>query len=179
MTEVKRAARRHPEGWSGAVVSALRAQGVRQVVYVPDNPLGHLIRLLEADLDFRTVSATREEEAVGIAAGMYLGGGCPALLMQSSGLGNSLNALGSLCIPYQIPVLLFISLRGELGEWNIAQVPMGRGVRPILDILGIQHFTLTHRAEVERAVTRAAELAFSTRFPVALILSKLLTGAGE
>lgn len=179
MADSGRVAKRRLDGWSGAIVSTLRDQGVRQVVYVPDNPLGHLIRLLEADLDFRTVSATREEEAVGIAAGMYLGGGRPALLMQSSGLGNSLNALGSLCIPYQIPVLLFISLRGELGEWNIAQVPMGRGVRPILDILGIQHFTLTQDTEVERVVKMAAELAFSTRFPAALILSKLLTGVGE
>ena len=76
-----------------------------------------------------TTLATREEEAFGIAAGLYLGGARPTVMLQSSGLGNSLNALTSLLLPYQIPVLIVISMRGDAGEWNAAQVPMGRAVR--------------------------------------------------
>ena len=76
--------------------------------------------------------ATREEEAFGIAAGLYLGGKRPTVMLQSSGLGNSLNALTSLLIPYRIPVLIVVSMRGDAGEWNAAQVPMGRAVRSIL-----------------------------------------------
>ena len=79
--------------------------------------------------DVRLLLATREEEAFGIAAGLYLGGKRPTVMLQSSGLGNSLNALTSLLIPYQIPVLIVVSMRGDLGEWNAAQVPMGRAVR--------------------------------------------------
>lgn len=162
--------------WARAVVDTLRACGVRYVTHVPDTPLGHLLRLMATDGAFDITAATREEEAVGIAAGAALGGGRAVAMMQTSGLGNALNALASLAVPYQLPMLLLISQRGEAGEWNAVQVPGGRLVRPALDVLGIQHFTLSAEGEVERGVRAAAELAFGTRFPAALILSKLLTG---
>ena len=160
------------------MVGALKASGVRYVTHVPDTPLGHLLRLMEPDAAFDVTAATREEEAVGIAAGAALGGGRAVAMMQTSGLGNALNALASVAVPYQIPMLLVISQRGEAGEWNVAQVPGGRLVRPALDALGIQHFTLAAESHVERTVRGATDLAFGTRFPVALILSKLLTGWG-
>ncbi len=162
--------------WARAVVGALKASGVRHVAHVPDTPLGHLLRLMEADPTFDVTAATREEEAVGIAVGIALGGGRPAVLMQTSGLGNALNALASVAVPYQVPLLLLISQRGEAGEWNVAQVPGGRMLRPSLEALGIQHFTVTAEPEVDRTVRAAAGLAFETRFPAALILSKALTG---
>ena len=62
-------------------------------------------------------------------------------MLQSSGLGNSLNALSSLILPFQIPMLVAISMRGDAGEWNAAQVPMGRAVRTICDSIGIPHAT--------------------------------------
>ena len=165
-------------GWARGVVGALKASGVRYVTHVPDTPLGHLLRLMEPDPEFDVTAATREEEAVGIAAGIALGGGRPAVMMQTSGLGNALNALASVAVPYQIPMLLVISQRGEAGEWNVAQVPGGRMLRPSLDALGIQHVTLADEPEVDRAVRAAAGLAFGTRFPAAVILSKRLTGWG-
>lgn len=164
--------------WARAVVGALKAARVRYVTHVPDTPLGHLLRLMEPDPAFDVTAATREEEAVGIAAGIALGGGRAMAMMQTSGLGNALNALASVAVPYQVPMLLIISQRGEAGEWNVAQVPGGRLVRPALDALGIQHFTLAGDPEVDRTVRAAADLAFGTRFPAALILSKLLTGWG-
>ena len=63
-------------------------------------------------------------------------------MLQSSGLGNSLNALTSLLMPYQIPVLMVVSMRGDSGEWNAAQVPMGRAVRGIFDAIGVPHATV-------------------------------------
>src|SRR5260370_37379210 len=87
--------------WAGAseICRGLAALDVRDVVYVPDNPLSHIFRALEADhANIRTTVATREEEAFGIAAGLYLGGIRPAEMLQSSGLGNSINALASLDI---------------------------------------------------------------------------------
>jgi sulfopyruvate decarboxylase alpha subunit len=162
-----------------AVVGALKASGVRYVTHVPDTPLGHLLRLMEPDPAFDVTTATREEEAVGIAAGIAVGGGRPVVMMQTSGLGNALNALASVVVPYQIPMVLLISQRGEAGEWNVAQVPGGRLVRPALEAMGIQHFALERDDEVDRTVRAAADLAFGTRFPTALILSKLLTGWGE
>ena len=164
--------------WARAVVGALKGSGVRYVTHVPDTPLGHLLRLMEPDPHFDVTPATREEEAVGIAAGVAFGGGRPAVMMQTSGLGNALNGLASLAVPYQVPMLLIISQRGEAGEWNSVQVPGGRLVRPALDALGIQHFTLEAEPAVDPTVRAAAGLAFGARFPAALILSKLLTGWG-
>src|SRR5205807_8745700 len=122
------------------VCAGLRAAHVRHVVYVPDNPLSHVLRILSEEYaDIATVLATREEEAFGIAAGLYLGGQRAAVMLQSSGLGNSLNALTSLLVPYRIPMLIVVSMRGDAGEWNDAQMPMGRAVRPICDAIGLPH----------------------------------------
>lgn len=163
--------------WARAVVAGLTRARIQHVVYVPDAPLSSILRLLEQDGRVPLTLATREEEGMGIAAGLYLGGVRPAVLMQSSGLGNSLNALSSLLIPYQIPLLLLISLRGGLGEWNIAQVPMGRALRPILDALGVQHVTPTGSQDLEHTLAMAAASAFGLRLPVACILPNTITGA--
>jgi sulfopyruvate decarboxylase subunit alpha len=145
-------------------------------VYVPDNPLSYVLRALhERFADVRTVLATREEEAFGIAAGMYLGGARPAVMLQSSGLGNSLNAITSLLIPYQIPMLVVISLRGDAGEWNAAQVPMGRAVRAICDAIGLAHATAESPTSVGEIVRAIAETSFSTRIPGVCILPRRLT----
>ena len=126
--------------------AGVHAAGSRDVVYVPDNPLSHVLRIFEAQYrDVRLMLATREEEAFGIAAGLYLGGRKPTVMLQSSGLGNSLNALTSLLLPYQIPVLIVVSMRGDEGEWNAAQMPMGRAVRTILEAIGIPHAPSSRR----------------------------------
>jgi len=162
--------------WAREIADGLVEAGVRDVVYVPDNPLSHLLGALKTDhKDMRTTIATREEEALGIAAGLYLGGARPAVLFQSSGLGNAANALASLLVAYQIPALLVISMRGEEGEWNSAQVPMARAVRPLLAALGIQAFTLDTAAGAATMVRRAAALAFGTRTPTSCLLPRRLT----
>jgi len=165
--------------WASGICAGLHGSGCREVVYVPDNPLSHILRVLEQKYpDIRATLATREEEAVGIAAGLYLGGARPVLMMQSSGLGNTLNALGSLMVAYQIPAVLLISMRGDAGEWNSAQVPMGRAVVPILHSFGIQHVTIDCPEAAEELVLASAALAFGTRHPAACLLPRRLTAAG-
>jgi sulfopyruvate decarboxylase alpha subunit len=146
---------------------------------VPDNPLSHVLRTFEQDYrDVRLCLSTREEEAFGIAAGLYLGGRKPAVLLQSSGLGNSLNALTSLLIPYAIPALMIVSMRGDEGEWNTAQMPMGRAVRAILDAIGIAHVTVESGEAAGEIVRQAAARAFETRISCACLLPKRLTAQG-
>jgi sulfopyruvate decarboxylase subunit alpha len=146
---------------------------------VPDNPLSHVLRVLREEFpDVRTTTATREEEAFGIAAGLYLGGARPAVMLQSSGLGNSLNALTSLLLPYQIPALVIISMRGEAGEWNAAQVPMGRAVRPICAAIGMACTDIESAADAADAVRLTAQAAFETRVPAACLLPRRLTVPG-
>ena len=166
--------------WAPAVCEGMHAAGIRDVVYVPDNPLSYVLHTLqERFTDVRLVLATREEEAVGIAAGLYLGGRRPAVLLQSSGLGNSLNALTSLVVPYQVPMLLVVSMRGDAGEWNAAQVPMGRAVRPILDAIGIAHVTVESDAGAADTTRLAATTAFATRLPAACLLPRRITSPGR
>ena len=128
--------------WAECLVESLGESQISLIAYVPDANIALPISLMEHDPFFHVVAATREEEAIGIAVGAYATGRNSAVFMQSSGFGNCINAIGSLCIPFRVPVPLFINLRGDLGEFNIAQVAMGRATRPILDILGLPHYTL-------------------------------------
>jgi sulfopyruvate decarboxylase subunit alpha len=162
--------------WAAGVCAGLHAAGSRHVVYVPDNPLSHVLRILrERFSDVMTTLATREEEAFGIAAGLYLGGARPTVMLQSSGLGNSLNALTSLLVPYKIPMLIVISMRGDVGEWNDAQVPMGRAVRPICDAIGVPHMTAETPESTEDTVRLVAQTAFGTRQPGVCLLPRRVT----
>ena len=131
--------------------------------------------LRERFSDVRTTLATREEEAFGIAAGLYLGGARPTVMLQSSGLGNSLNALTSLLVPYQIPALIVISMRGDAGEWNDAQVPMGRAVRPICDAIGLPHATVETPESTSETIRLIGQTAFGTRLPGVCLLPRRLT----
>jgi sulfopyruvate decarboxylase subunit alpha len=162
--------------WATGVCSGVHAAGSRHVIYVPDNPLSHVVRGFGAEHpDVRLVLATREEEAFGIAAGLYLAGARPTVMLQSSGLGNSLNALTSLLIPYQIPVLMIISMRGDASEWNPAQVPMGRALPAILEAMAIPYLTAAAAAATEDAVRLAGLTAFSTRTLGACLLARRMT----
>jgi sulfopyruvate decarboxylase subunit alpha len=162
--------------WAAGVCAGLHAAGSRDVVYVPDNPLSHVLRALgEAFPDVRTTVATREEEAFGIAAGLYLGGARPTVMLQSSGLGNSLNALTSLLLPYRIPALIVVSMRGDAGEWNEAQVPMGRAVRAICDAIGVAHATVESPDSAGETVRLVGQTAFGTRSPGACLVPRRLT----
>ena len=146
---------------------------------MPDNPLSLVLRAFEdAGPDIRLMLATREEEAFGIAAGLYLGGRRPAVMLQSSGVGNSLNAITSLLLPYRIPVLMIVNMRGEPGEWNEAQLPMGRALGAIFAAIGVSHSTVDSAASAAEAVEAAAAAAFTSRSAVACLLSRRLWEEG-
>ena len=162
--------------WAETILMALKESETSLVVYVPDISIHQVTKLIDDDDYFHLVSATREEEAIGIASGAYAVGRNSAVFMQSSGFGNCLNALASLCIPCRIPIPMFINLRGEVGEFNIAQVAMGRATRPILDVLGIPHYTLDSDDRLMQRVSGALTLCYSSRQPLALCLTPMLHG---
>ena len=109
--------------WAETIVQALKDWDTSLIAYVPDVSIHQVTSLIDEDPFFHLVSATREEEAIGIAVGSYAVGRNAAVFMQSSGFGNSVNALASLCVPARTPIPIFINLRGGPGEFNIAQVP--------------------------------------------------------
>jgi sulfopyruvate decarboxylase subunit alpha len=161
--------------WARNICNGLAALGTGDVVYVPDNPLSNVLRALAAEHpNIRTTIATREEEAFGIAAGLYLGGVRPVVMLQSSGLGNSINGLASLNVAFDIPILMLITMRGGEGEWNPTQHPMGLAVRPILESLGIPHVTIESDDHAEEQVRRAGHEAHATKRPTACLLARKL-----
>jgi len=162
--------------WTDIVFDRLKENNLEVVYHVPDIVLASLIARAEADSFFTVVPLTREEEGVGVLTGAYLGGRRGLLMMQVSGLGNSINGLASLAIPYQIPFLMLISQRGELGEFNPAQIAMGQAARPMLDALGIQHFTLRRTDEMSSLMDGAIKTAYTAQRPVALFLSTEMVG---
>lgn len=162
--------------WAEDIVDALKENEVSLIAYVPDISIHQVTKLMQDDPYFHVVSATREEEAIGIAAGAYATGRNAAVFMQSSGFGNIVNALTSLCIPARVPIPMFINMRGEVGEFNIAQVTMGRSVKPILDVLGLPHYTLDSDDRLPLRVGGAIKLCYSSRQPLALCMTPLMHG---
>src|SRR5215470_6360984 len=164
------------QSWHGIVLQTLKRNDIRLVPYVPDRVLTPLIKSLHADSFFTCFATAREEEAVGIVSGGWMGGLKGAVLMQTSGFATLANVLASLAIPYQIPLVMFVSERGTLGEFNYGQSLVCRTMRPVLDSLAMEHHTITRLDELEFIVDRSIKQATTTQAPVALILSPLLTG---
>jgi len=163
------------ETWYAVVARVLKANDVKLVAYVPDNVLAPLIRLLHADSYFQVICPAREEEAVAIVAGAYMAGRRGIALMQTSGFATIPNALASLICPYEIPLLMMISERGTLGDFQKGQAIVCRTMRPVLQSLGIEHFAIQQMDELEFVVDSMIRQAFATQTPAAMILSPLLT----
>jgi sulfopyruvate decarboxylase alpha subunit len=164
--------------WQAAVADALVAAGITVAAYVPDTRLQGVLSLL-ADNGVAMRSLTREEECVGYAAGQRIAGKRPVVLMQSSGLGNALNALGSLAVPYRLGLPLVVSVRGTLGEANPSQVPLGRSAVQFLGTLGIQAFPVRTAEAATQVTAGVVTLAFRAGECAALMLEPELGGGRE
>ena len=162
--------------WTHCIIEQLKTYNIRFLSYVPDSIIEQYLKLARQDRFFDILPLAREEEGVGVVTGQYVGGQRGALLFPTSGVGNAIHALASLAIPYQIPMPLFIGCRGELGEFNPSQVPIGQALRPILDALRIPRFELIHPEEVNVIVDGALKLAYALESPVAILLSTQLAG---
>src|SRR5271157_2563701 len=126
---------------------AIQSAGVDLLLSVPCAMLKGLLELINEAGEIQHVTVTREEEAVGIAAGAFLGGKKPAILLQNSGLGNSVNAIKSLLEFYRIPSAFILSHRGTAGEPVAAQVPMGQVTPSLLDCIGVAAYFIESRAD--------------------------------
>lgn len=162
--------------WRNEILQGFEHNGIDLICHVADRVLAPIIELAEANPAFETLTLTREEEGIGILTGAYLGGRRGALLLQSSGFGNVLNALGSLAIPYQIPFPILMSQRGAYLEHNVVQVAWGKAVPDTVDALGMQLFELSRPDEVSFITQNATHHAFVSRRPVVLSITTQLSG---
>jgi sulfopyruvate decarboxylase alpha subunit len=161
--------------WPEAIHRELAAAKIRVVGYVPDGGHKRLIELCQADKSMRAVVLSTEEEGIGLATGAWLGGERSVLLMQSSGVGNVINALGTIkeC---RFPLVTIVTMRGEEGEFNPWQVPMGQATRTVLEAMG----TIVHRPataeEVAPTVNAALRLAYNSYASVAVLIPQRVIG---
>jgi len=165
-----------PPPWQARVFGALKAARVTIVGYVPDAGHAHLIDAAHADPDMTAVVLTTEEEGVALAAGAWLGGQRAVMLMQSSGVGNTINML-SLPVTCRMPFFTLITMRGEWGEFNPWQVPMGTATPHVLTRSGVHVRRADHPGDVDEMVAASAALAFDSHIPVAVLFSQRLIGA--
>lgn len=163
---------------ASALVAGLSAAGWSDYSGVPCSLLEPVRREVESGSSTRYLPACIEGEAVAIGAGLWLGGRAGVVLMQSSGLGNTVNPLTSLSLPYRIPTLLVISWRGQPGVSEEAhQVPMGAITPRLLDLLSIPFWVLDGSLGVEQVFVAALREMEARRTPAALVVPRgILTG---
>lgn len=162
--------------WSADVFREIKARDIKTVCTVPDGGLTRLLNMVEADAGMRLVTLSTEEEGIGVATGQWLGGTRAMIAMQSSGVGNCINALG-LPTTFRAPCLMLITMRGQWGEFNPWQVPMGQAVRPVLEAVGVKCFSVDKAEEVGEVFVAAADLAFHGQFSTAVLISQRIIGA--
>ena len=122
---------------SQKIITNLKLGGANFFLSVPCKLLANMIKILEKDKDVYYSAIPREEEGMGICAGAYLGNKLPCVMMQNTGIGNSVNSIVSLLQLYQMPVVFLISYRGTSGEPVGAQAGMASVTEEILNTLRI------------------------------------------
>jgi sulfopyruvate decarboxylase alpha subunit len=162
--------------WPDQIYALLKQHDVRQVALVPDAGHARLINRCLADNDMKVVSLTTEEEGIALAFGAWLGGERSVVLMQSSGVGNVVNML-SVPIAHRTPCPMIVTMRGDFGEFNPFQVPMGNATQTCLEAMG----TLVKRADrpedVAETVNATLRLAYNTYRPTATLIGQRVLGA--
>ena len=164
--------------WPDEIFEVFKKVNIEQIAYVPDAGHTQLIKACEADNSISAVSLTSEEEGVAMLAGAWLGGQRGALLMQSSGSGNCTNMLGMI-VECRFPLLMLITMRGQWGEFNPWQLPMAQATAPTLSAIGAIVQTVDDADRVEETVSAAAQLAFNTCRPVAVLISQRIVGTKQ
>src|SRR5262245_18001764 len=148
---------------------ALEAQGYDFFAGVPCSLVEDVIAALESHPRLPYVPAVREDVAVGLAAGAALAGRTPAVLMQNSGLGTSLNALVSLSLLYRLPAVLVVTWRGYGSVDAPEHLLMGEISPSLLDLIGIPHRALGPASAADDIAWARAE-AHRRSQPVALLV---------
>jgi sulfopyruvate decarboxylase alpha subunit len=162
--------------WSSDVYAAMATRKISTVCTIPDGGLILLLNLIKADKAMRLVTLTTEEEGIGVATGAWLGGTRAMVAMQSSGVGNCINAVGY-PLTLRAPLLMLVTMRGQWGEFNPWQIPMGQGTQIVLETMGVKCFPVDQAAEVGETFAAAADMAFNGNQSTAVLVGQRVIGA--
>lgn len=162
--------------WAADVHAVFTAKNIRQIGTVPDAGLSSILTLCERDNEIKVITLTREDEGLGLLTGAWFGGERAALLMQSSGVGNIVNALSlpALC---RMPCFMLVTMRGQWGEFNGWQVPMGQQTQPVLEAMGVVCYPVDEAEAIGQTVSSAIDFAFNAGVAVAVLVGQKVVGA--
>lgn len=164
--------------WPDELYDTLKAHDVRQVACVPDAGHSRLIQRFEDDAEVRLVRLTTEEEGVSLLAGAWLGGQRGVMLIQSSGVGNCINML-ALTQDGRFPFVMIVTMRGDEGEFNAMQVPMGHATPTVLEAMGVIVKRARSADEVVPTVDSAMSMAYNANRAVAVLINQSIIGAKD
>ena len=148
------------------------------VLEIPSSTLSEILDHCGARPGSRTFPLTREEEGVGIAAGLALAGRRVLMIIQDNGLGNALTALTTFPLAYHVPLLLLVARRGGLGEYNSMIHTFSERVEEIVEAAGLRAFELDSRTPLElwrSTLVRAYAYAQTTHRPI-IVFCNLMGG---
>lgn len=162
--------------WPNQLYDSLRAHEVTIFGHVPDAGHKVLINRAYADPAAQSIGLTIESEGIGLLAGAHLGGQRAVLAMQSSGVGNCINLLSLIQIA-QFPFVALVSMRGDFGEQNAWQYPMGQATEATLQAMNVRCYWVHQPDDVVPTVTAAVNAAYAANQATAVLLSQKLIGA--
>lgn len=161
--------------WNLDIFNIIKAENIKQVSYVPDAGHSELIKLCQEDVDIHAISLTTEEEGIALSGGAWLGGDKSIMLLQSSGVGNGINML-ALIKECRMPLVMLVTMRGEWGEFNPWQCPMGQSTQEALECAGVHVLRADTAQDVPETVQAALLLAFNSNRAVAVLISQRVIG---
>lgn len=159
-------------------IERLRGEGFNFFTGVPCSLLAGLFATLENQSEVPFIPAVREDSGVGLCAGAYMAGKLPVLMMQNSGLGNSLNAFTSLSLIYKLPVLVIMSWRGFGGKDAPEHVIMGEINEKLLRTAGLEYAILTEK-NIQEVLAAAIGKIKTEELPFTLLVKKGLFDEGR
>ncbi len=156
---------------ANALVEALAGAGVDFVLAFPSSSLSETQRQFADDSRFTTIFASNEGEGVAICAGAWLAGKRPALIMENSGLSMVTYPVIRINAAFEVPLLMVMDYRGDLGDGNWWAVPFGYTTTPLLDALRIPHALAENKDQLGSLAARLMRTSLHSKYPSALLLS--------
>jgi len=166
------------KSWEEELFGLLKSHNIRYLPFVPDAGHAKVLAMAEEDDQITPVVLSTEEEGVAFSCGAWLGGERSVLLMQSSGVGNCINMM-SMIANCNFPFVTLVTMRGDFGEFNSWQVPMGQATQPCLEAIGLTTHIVEHSNNLVRTVDAALYSAYSSDQRSAVLMSQKLIGRKE
>lgn len=132
------------------IVEQLVKSGIKLVASLPDDWVADLIHAIDTDKRFTHVPVNREESAIGLCSGAYFGGIPSLALMGASGLMTCVYAITKINYTYHIPLLLFTTLRGAIGDPRTHHISNGLYLEPLMNAISLPYLIVDEREKIAR-----------------------------